>query len=76
MIVGDAGKNDEFQPQNEFKLDPWIEINIGGIDLSINKAVFYLLLASALTIGTMVLSPAACSRSRTRCRWRSSWPTT
>ena len=54
LIVGDAGKNDEFQPQNEFKLDPWIEINLGGLDLSINKAVFYLLLASALTIGTMV----------------------
>ena len=54
VIAGDAGKNDEFQPQNEFKLDPWIEINLGGIDLSINKAVFYLLLASVLTIGTMV----------------------
>ncbi len=54
LILGDAGKNDEFQPQNEFKLDPWIEINLGGLDLSINKAVFYLLLASALTIGTMV----------------------
>ena len=40
-----------FQPQNEFKLDPWIEINIGGIDFSINKAVFYLLLAAVLTIG-------------------------
>ena len=38
VIVGSAGKNDEFQPQNEFKLDPWIDIHIGGIDLSINKA--------------------------------------
>jgi F-type H+-transporting ATPase subunit a len=52
-IAGDAGKNEEFQPQNEFKLDPWIEIKLGGIDLSINKAVFYLLLASGLTIATM-----------------------
>ena len=54
VIVGSAGENDEFQPQNEFKLEPWIEITIGGIDVSINKAVLYLLLASGLTIGTMV----------------------
>ncbi len=54
VIVGSAGENDEFQPQNEFKLEPWIEITIGGIDISINKAVLYLLLASGLTIGTMV----------------------
>jgi F-type H+-transporting ATPase subunit a len=53
-VLGSDGKNDAFQPQNEFKLDPWIEINIGGLDMSINKAVFYLLLASALTIATMV----------------------
>ncbi len=54
VIVGSAGENDEFQPQNEFKLEPWIEITIGGIDVSVNKAVLYLLLASGLTIGTMV----------------------
>jgi F-type H+-transporting ATPase subunit a len=54
LIFGDAGKSEHFQPQNEFKLDPWIEIKIGGIDFSINKAVFYLLLASGLTIGTML----------------------
>ena len=53
IVLGNEGKNDAFQPQNEFKLDPWIEINIAGIDLSINKAVLYLALASALTIGTM-----------------------
>src|SRR5919197_870850 len=54
IIFGSAGKNDEFQPQNEFKLDAWIPIKIGSIDLSINKAVLYLALASAATIGTMV----------------------
>jgi F-type H+-transporting ATPase subunit a len=53
LVAGDAGKNEEFQPQNEFKLDPWIEINIAGIDLSVNKAVLYLVLASVLTIGAM-----------------------
>ena len=24
-IVGSEGKNDEFKPQNEFKLDPWVQ---------------------------------------------------
>jgi F-type H+-transporting ATPase subunit a len=50
---GSSGKNEEFKPQNEFKLDDWIPIKIGGIDLSINRAVLYLALASALTIATM-----------------------
>jgi F-type H+-transporting ATPase subunit a len=54
LILGNEGKNDAFQPQNEFKLDPWININIAGIDLSINKAVFYLILASVCTVGAMV----------------------
>jgi F-type H+-transporting ATPase subunit a len=54
VIFGSAGKNEEFKPQDEFQLDAWIPIHIGGIDMSINKAVLYLVLASALTIGTMV----------------------
>jgi F-type H+-transporting ATPase subunit a len=54
LIFGNDGRNESFRPQDEFKLDPWIEIKIGGIDLSINRAVFYLLLASALTTIVMV----------------------
>jgi F-type H+-transporting ATPase subunit a len=53
VIFGSAGENNEFQPQNEFLLEPWIPIEIGGIDFSINKAVLYLVLASAATIGVM-----------------------
>jgi F-type H+-transporting ATPase subunit a len=53
VVFGSSGKNDEFKPQNEFKLEDWIPIHIGGIDLSINKAVLYLALASGLTIGMM-----------------------
>jgi len=53
LVLGSAGKNESFQPQNEFKLEPWIHIDIAGIDLSFNKAVLYLLLASGLTIGAM-----------------------
>ena len=47
--------NENYKPQNEFRLDPWINIHIGGIDLSINKAVFYVTVACILTIVTMVL---------------------
>jgi len=54
VFVGSDGKNEEFQPQNEFKLEPWISIDIAGIDLSINKAVLYLFLAAAATMATMV----------------------
>ena len=52
-IAGNEGKNESFQPQNEFKLDPWVTIELAGIDFSINKAVLYLVLASVLTIATM-----------------------
>jgi F-type H+-transporting ATPase subunit a len=55
LIFGSEGENDHFKPQNEFKLEPWIELKIGGLDLSFNKAVLYLLIACALTIATMVL---------------------
>lgn len=54
LIFGSDGKNDEFQPQNEFKLEPWIDITIAGIDMSINKAVLYILLACVATAGSMV----------------------
>jgi F-type H+-transporting ATPase subunit a len=54
LIFGSSGKNEDFQPQNEFKLEPWVSLNIGGVDMSINKAVLYLVLASGLTILTMV----------------------
>ena len=54
VLFGSEGKNDEFKPQNEFKLEPWIELKIGGLDLSFNKAVLYILLTCVLTISTMV----------------------
>jgi F-type H+-transporting ATPase subunit a len=43
--------NEEFQPQNEFKLDTWISLP-GPFD--INKAVLYLVLAGTLTVVTML----------------------
>ncbi len=53
VFFGSEGKNNAFKPQNEFLLDPWINLKIGGVDMSITKAVLYLVLASGLTIGVM-----------------------
>jgi F-type H+-transporting ATPase subunit a len=50
VLVGSEGRNEEFQPQNEFQLDPWIEL--GPFD--VNRAVLYLLLAAGFTIGAML----------------------
>ncbi|MEI7890298.1 MAG: F0F1 ATP synthase subunit A, partial [Actinomycetes bacterium] len=46
--------NPDFKPQNEFRLDPWISINIGPFDMSINKAVMYLFITCILTTVTLV----------------------
>ncbi len=43
--------NEEFSPQNEFKLDPWLSLP-GPLDL--NKGVLYLFIATALTLGLML----------------------
>jgi F-type H+-transporting ATPase subunit a len=53
LLFPSEGKNDAFKPQEEFRLESWIEIKIGGLDMSINKAVLYLFLASVATILTM-----------------------
>jgi F-type H+-transporting ATPase subunit a len=54
VIVGLTGwsrsDNNEFLPQNEFKLDTWF--SLGPIDF--NKAVLYLLIAAVLTCVSMV----------------------
>jgi F0F1-type ATP synthase, subunit a len=42
--------NDAFQPQNEFKLDTWIDLG----PFSINKAVVYVIAAGVLTCVTMI----------------------
>jgi F-type H+-transporting ATPase subunit a len=39
-----------FRPDQEFKLNDWVPIHLGPLDLSINKAVAYLALGSLLTI--------------------------
>ena len=39
-----------FHPEKEFELHDWLPIHLGPLNLSINKAVAYLLLGSLLTI--------------------------
>jgi F-type H+-transporting ATPase subunit a len=42
--------NEEFLPQNEFKLDTWVDLG----PFSLNKAVLYLFIAAILTCVTMI----------------------
>jgi F-type H+-transporting ATPase subunit a len=50
-IYGFKGtRNTSFEPQNEFKLDNWVNLGI----FSINKAVLYLILAAVATSTTMI----------------------
>ena len=45
-----ASARGTFDPSVEFQQHPWISIHLGGLDLSITKAVAYLLIGSVLTI--------------------------
>ncbi len=54
VAFGSEGQNTAYKPQDEFKLDDWIPIHIGALNLSINKAVLYLALAAVATTWTMV----------------------
>lgn len=45
-----ASESGDFEPQEEFVLHPWVDLDFGFIDLSINKAVVYLLVGAAITI--------------------------
>jgi F-type H+-transporting ATPase subunit a len=53
--AGSAGRNDAFTPTDEYRLAPWLglDIKIAGIDFSVNRAVFYLLLAALITVAVM-----------------------
>jgi F-type H+-transporting ATPase subunit a len=54
-----AAAEGDFNPEEEFRLESWLPIHIGPLDLSVNKAVAYLwlggLVTMALGIGLMRL---------------------
>ena len=55
----------EFDPSLEFEQHPWVEIHLGPLDLSITKAVAYLMLGSILTMVVgVVLMRARAGRSQ------------
>lgn len=45
-----AGGEEKFDPSHEFELPAWVSIHIGPLDMSINKAVVYLWIGTALAI--------------------------
>jgi F-type H+-transporting ATPase subunit a len=50
MAPSQAFARGEFDPTHEFELHPWVELHLGPLDMSINKAVVYLMLGSVLTM--------------------------
>jgi F-type H+-transporting ATPase subunit a len=48
--TAENGDEEKFDPSHEWLLHEWIPIHLGPLDLSINKAVAYLMLGSVLTI--------------------------
>jgi F-type H+-transporting ATPase subunit a len=59
-----ASANTKFDPSTEFKLDRYIDLKIGPIDLSINKAVIYLLITTFILCVIAPLIVRAGLRSR------------
>jgi F-type H+-transporting ATPase subunit a len=49
LLAPAAASAETFNPSDEFKLKDWVPIHIGGLNLSINRAVVYLLVGSAVT---------------------------
>jgi F-type H+-transporting ATPase subunit a len=49
------GEEEEFNPEHDFEIGEWVPIKLGGLDLSINKAVAYLILGSLLTMAIGIL---------------------
>jgi F-type H+-transporting ATPase subunit a len=49
-VAQNGAAEEEFDPSHEFELPAWVSIHIGPIDMSINKAVAYLILASIVTM--------------------------
>jgi F-type H+-transporting ATPase subunit a len=49
-LAAQGADEEEFDPSHEFELAEWVPIHLGPLDLSINKAVVYLILGSILTM--------------------------
>jgi F-type H+-transporting ATPase subunit a len=55
-LAADSGNGEEeFDPSHEWELREWIPIHVGPLDLSINKAVAYLLLGTVVSCALGIL---------------------
>jgi F-type H+-transporting ATPase subunit a len=49
LVAPASASAEQFDPSSEFKLKDWVPIHLGPLDLSINRAVVYLLVGAAVT---------------------------
>ena len=50
LAADETSTDEEFNPADEWELHDWVPIHIGPLDMSINKAVAYLMLGTVLSI--------------------------
>jgi len=50
LALGEGSSSAAFDPAEEFATDAWVDLNLGFVDLSVNKAVFYMLISSLIII--------------------------
>ena len=49
VALASGAEGEKFNPASEWTLKPWVDIQIGPIDMSINKAVAYLMLGTVVS---------------------------
>ncbi len=54
-VAENGAAEEEFDRAHEFELPAWVSIHIGPIDMSINKAVAYLILSALVTMALGIL---------------------
>jgi len=49
VALASGAEGEKFNPASEWTLKPWVDIQVGPIDMSINKAVAYLMLGTVVS---------------------------
>ncbi len=49
-VAAAQAEEEEFDPSHEWEMEEWVPIHIGPLDISINKAVAYLILGGIVSI--------------------------
>ena len=53
----------EESPLHQFELENWVPISLGGLDISINKAVVFMWIVIAVAAVLMIMGLRACFKS-------------